>query len=121
MEAPKFCYRVQKLHLVQRQGDEKEEVRFLITRWNHRVQNGSGAHPASYSMGTKGSFPGGKADHSPPSSAEVNESVDLYLHSPTRLHGVVLIWAQGQLYLLPLQHQGDEEWRQGSSSPDGSE
>jgi hypothetical protein len=25
----------------------------------HRVQNGSGAHPASYPMGTKGSFPGG--------------------------------------------------------------
>jgi hypothetical protein len=41
------------------------------------VQTGSGAHPASYSMGTGGSFPGGKArpghdaDHSPPSSAEV--------------------------------------------------
>jgi hypothetical protein len=40
-------------------------------------QTGSGAHPASYTMGTGGSFPGGKerpgrdADHSPPSSAEV--------------------------------------------------
>jgi hypothetical protein len=39
-----------------------------------RVQTGSGAHPASCTMGT---FPGGKArpgrdaDHSPPSSAEV--------------------------------------------------
>jgi hypothetical protein len=28
---------------------------------NHRVQNSSGAHPASYTMGTRGSFPGGKA------------------------------------------------------------
>jgi hypothetical protein len=28
---------------------------------HHRVQNGSGTHPASYSMGTRGSFPGGKA------------------------------------------------------------
>jgi hypothetical protein len=28
---------------------------------NHRVQNGSGAHPASYQMGTRGSYPGGKA------------------------------------------------------------
>jgi hypothetical protein len=28
---------------------------------HHRVQNGSGAHPASYSMGTRGYFPGGKA------------------------------------------------------------
>jgi hypothetical protein len=42
------------------------------------VQTGSGAHPASCTMGTGGSFPGGKArperdaDHSPPSSAIVN-------------------------------------------------
>jgi hypothetical protein len=41
------------------------------------VQTSSGAHPASYPMGTGGSFPGGKArpgrdaDPSPPSSAEV--------------------------------------------------
>jgi len=28
---------------------------------NYRVQNGSEAHPASYLMGTGGSFPGGKA------------------------------------------------------------
>jgi hypothetical protein len=28
---------------------------------HHRVQNGSGVHPASYPMGTRGSFPGGKA------------------------------------------------------------
>jgi hypothetical protein len=30
------------------------------------------------------------ADHSPPSSAEVKKCVGLYLHSPTRLHGVVV-------------------------------
>jgi hypothetical protein len=28
---------------------------------HHRLQNGSGANPASYPMGTRGSFPGGKA------------------------------------------------------------
>jgi hypothetical protein len=28
---------------------------------HHRVQHGSGAHPASYPMGTRGSFPGRKA------------------------------------------------------------
>jgi hypothetical protein len=28
---------------------------------HHRVQNGYGAYPASYRMGTRGSFPGGKA------------------------------------------------------------
>jgi hypothetical protein len=43
------------------------------------VQTGSGSHPASYTMGTGGSFPGGKArpgrdaDNSPPSSAEVKK------------------------------------------------
>jgi hypothetical protein len=39
------------------------------------VQTGSGAHPASCTMGTGGPFPGAKpgrdADHSPPSSVEV--------------------------------------------------
>jgi hypothetical protein len=41
------------------------------------VQTGSGAHPAFCTIGTGGPFPGGKArpgrdaDHSPPSSAEV--------------------------------------------------
>jgi hypothetical protein len=61
----------------------------------HRVQNGSGAHPASYPMGIRGTslgvkWPGREADHSPPSSAEVKELVEPYLHSPIRLHGVVL-------------------------------
>jgi hypothetical protein len=32
----------------------------------HVVQIGSGAHPASYTMGTGGSFPGGKkVNHTP--------------------------------------------------------
>jgi hypothetical protein len=41
------------------------------------VQTGSGAHPASCTMGTRGPFPRAKArpgrdaDHSPPSSAEI--------------------------------------------------
>jgi len=30
------------------------------------------------------------ADRSPPSSAEVKECVELYLHSATRIHGMVL-------------------------------
>ena len=47
------------------------------------VQNGPGAHPASYTMGT-GSFPevkrpGRGVDHPQPSSAEVEERVALYL------------------------------------------
>jgi hypothetical protein len=44
---------------------------------SHCVQTGSGAHPASCPMGTGGLFPGAKArrgrdaDHSPPSSVEI--------------------------------------------------
>jgi len=34
-------------------------------------------------------LPGRKADHSPPSNAEVKECVELYLPSTIRLHGVV--------------------------------
>jgi hypothetical protein len=52
------------------------------------AQTGSGAHPASCTMGTGGHFPGGKArpgrdaDHSPPSSAEVKNESELHLLSP---------------------------------------
>jgi hypothetical protein len=52
------------------------------------VKTVSGAHPASYPMGTGSSFPGGKArpgrdaDHSPPSSTEVKNEYELYLLSP---------------------------------------
>jgi hypothetical protein len=40
------------------------------------------------SLGVK--RPENEANHSPPSSAEVKECVELYFHSPIRLHGVVL-------------------------------
>jgi hypothetical protein len=45
--------------------DRGSRVRFPVGAGNfslyHRVQRGSGAHPTSYPMGTRGSFPGGKA------------------------------------------------------------
>jgi hypothetical protein len=45
--------------------DRGSRVRFPAEAGNytlhHRVQNVSGAHPASYPMGTRGSFPGDKA------------------------------------------------------------
>jgi len=60
---------------------------------HHHVQNGSGAHPASYplvpgavSLWVK--WPGHEADLSPPSSAMVKEWVVLYLHSQLCLHGI---------------------------------
>jgi hypothetical protein len=62
---------------------------------HHRVKNGSEAHPASYPMGNRGSFPGGKAarreaDHSPPPSAEVKNAWSYTSTSPICLHGAVL-------------------------------
>jgi hypothetical protein len=46
-------------------NDRGSRVRFPAGAGNfslhHRVQNGSGAYPASYPMSTRGSFPGGKA------------------------------------------------------------
>jgi len=55
-------------------------------RFSAAFQTGSGAYPASHTMGT-GSFPGVKrpghdVDHPPASSAEVKERVELYLYSP---------------------------------------
>jgi hypothetical protein len=81
------------------QDDRGSRVRFPAGAGNfslhHRVQNGSGPtqppiqwEPGALSLGVK--RPGREADHSTPSSAELKEWVDLYLHSPIRLHGVVL-------------------------------
>jgi hypothetical protein len=66
------CSKIQKSHdssvgiaLGYRLDDRGSRVQFLAGAGNfslhHRVQNGSGSHPASYTMGTRGSFPGGKA------------------------------------------------------------
>ena len=56
-------------------------------RYSPPVQTGSEAHPASYTMGAVSSLGinwlGRVVDIPPPSSAEVNERVDLYLYSPT--------------------------------------
>jgi len=59
-----------------------------------------GTHPASYVIGTRGSFPGGKADHSPPSRTKVKNAWS-YTSAPQY---TFLAWcsvkAQGQLYLF---------------------
>jgi hypothetical protein len=82
-------------------NDRGSRVRFPAGDGNfslhHRcVQNGSGAHPASYPMGTRGLFPlgikrpGREADHSTPSSVEVKNAWSYTSTPPKRLHGVVL-------------------------------
>ena len=60
------------------------------------VQTGPGAHPAPCTMGT-GSFLGVKrlgrsVDHPPPSSAEVEGRVELYIRSPSGPSWSVLGW-----------------------------
>jgi hypothetical protein len=78
---------------------------------HHRIQNGSGAHPASYpgdfALGVK--RPGREADNSPPYSTEVKECVELYLHSPIRLYGMVLGLSIGITLPLPV-HTGSEAY-----------
>jgi len=56
-----------------------------------RIQAGSGAHPASFSVGT-GAFipvvkrPGRESDHSPPSTAEVKDVWCYTSTPPIHLH-----------------------------------
>jgi len=52
------------------------------------IQTGPGAHPASYTMGTRsfpagGKQPGHETDHPLLSSTKVEERVELYLYSPS--------------------------------------
>jgi hypothetical protein len=58
------------------------------------VETGSGAHPASFPMGTGGPFPGGKArpgrdaDHSPHLVQRLSMSRSYASSPPKRLHGI---------------------------------
>jgi hypothetical protein len=68
----------------------------------HSVQSGSGAHPAFYPVGSGCSIPSGKIVRGVKLTTLLrlvprSRMVELYLHSPIRLHGVVLNEAQGQL------------------------
>jgi hypothetical protein len=55
--------------------------------------------------------PGCGADHSPPSSAEVKEWVQPYLHSPIGLHGVE--WCSGQSPPSLKWQRGTSWWQWG--------
>jgi hypothetical protein len=79
--------------------DRGSRIRFPAGAGNfslhHPVQNGSGAYPASYTMDTRGFFPGVKAvgreaDHSPLATAKVKNAWTCTSAPPIRLHGVVL-------------------------------
>jgi hypothetical protein len=79
--------------------DRGSRVRFPARAGNfslhHRVQTGSGTHPASYPMGTRGLYlgvkwPGREADHSSPPNAGVKNACSYTSTPPIRLHGVML-------------------------------
>jgi hypothetical protein len=82
--------------------DRGSSVRFPAEAGNlslhHRVQNCSGAQAAFYPMGTMGSFPGGKADHSRPYSAEVKNAWS-YTSTPQY---VFMVWCLVKHTTLPL-------------------
>jgi hypothetical protein len=62
MKAGKF--EIRSVALAYGLDDWGSRVRFPAGAGNsslhHRIQNGSGAHPASFPMGSRGSLPGGK-------------------------------------------------------------
>jgi hypothetical protein len=68
-----------------RAGQSRDQIP-VGAKFSAPIQTSPGAHPDSYTMGTQ-SFPGVKwlgcgVDHTPHSSAEVIESVQLYLYPP---------------------------------------
>jgi hypothetical protein len=64
--------------------------------------------PGVLSLGVK--WTGLEADHSPPSSAEVKERVELYLHSPSWRGAHLKKKAHERLYLLPLPEISLPHW-----------
>ena len=68
-------------------------VRNLVeARFSAPAQSGRGTHPTSYTTGTVSVLgvkqPGRGVDHPPPSSAEGEESAELYVYSPLGLRGL---------------------------------
>jgi len=73
------------------------------------VQTGPGAHPASCTLDT-GSFPGVKrpgrgVDHPPPSSAEDEGRVELYICSPSGPSWPVLWWTYCTYFYRMFQEE----------------
>ena len=95
----------------------------IESRWReyfpHPFQTGPGAHPTSYTMGTE-SFPGVKrpgrgAEPPPPSSAEVEGSVELYVCSPSGSSWPVLgrtlpLLMSNFLNILTQKHNNSSSW-----------
>jgi hypothetical protein len=86
--------------------DRGSRVRFPAGVGNfslhRRVQKGFGAHPASYPMGTRGSFAGGKEAAgvrlTTPHLLRGSECVERYRHFSIRFYGMMFNYAQEQIY-----------------------
>ena len=81
------------------------------TRFSAQVHTGPGAHPAVCTMRIVSLSPGIKLsgrniNHSPPSSAEVEETVELYIYSPLVLHG--LFYGELLLKVRKVRRSGGE-------------
>jgi hypothetical protein len=80
----------------------------------HVVQTGSGAHRASYPMdtGAISSWESAEAWRWPFTSnyCRGQENMDLYIHSPTRLHGVVLNYLRTETTLTLHYTSTNTEW-----------
>ena len=96
-------------------GQSGDLIPVGVTRFSASFQNGPGAHPASYKMGT-GSFSRGLkrpergVEHPPSSSAEVKERVELCLYSRSGTSRPVLGWplpSHVLLFLFITFIQGD--------------
>jgi len=88
-------------------GDGLYIWRVAASMFHHRIQNGSGPHPVSNPMGTRGLSLGVKrprceADHLPPSSAEVKNAWTYDSTPPICLHGVVLSLKKSTYTTLPF-------------------
>jgi hypothetical protein len=72
---------------------------------HHRVQTGSGAHPASYPLGTTGFFPGGKSGRGVKLITELHlvpRSKNEWSYTSTPQYAFMAwfsVKAQGQLYI----------------------
>jgi len=77
-----------------RPGFNSRQMQWWDFSLHHRVQTGSGFHPASYSKATGSSSPdikrpGCEGEHLPPCSAKIKNAWS-YTSTPQYLHGVVL-------------------------------
>ena len=99
---PTFVGRCSDLLRAGRSGDRiPAEARFSAP-----LQTGHGAHPASCTMRTASSpgvnRPGRGVFHPPPSSAEFEERVELYIYSPSGPSWPVLGWPLHLPFIIKL-------------------